>query len=217
MLGWSIIRQCSAAMNYLAHLHLADISQSSPLGNLLGDFVKGRDLSAYSDNLVTGIRLHRAIDQYTDLHPANTAARNLFPTEYRRYAGICLDVFWDYFLSNQWPRFHPQPLAPWVEQQYQALSTDLERLKQENLRLTEVLPRMIKYDWLTSYGETNNIGLALQRIGMRLRRPMPLDDTLKVLTGHQNELENLFLSFYPDVMDFARETNIKLEERAPSD
>ena len=197
-------------MNYLAHLHLADVSQSSPLGNMLGDFVKGRDLSTYSEAHAVGIRLHRAIDQYTDRHPVNAATRDLFPSAYRRYAGICLDVFWDYFLSVHWRRFHPEPLEAWVQRQYQDLAAEIEQVELDNPRLMAVLPRMIKYDWLTSYGNTGNIRLALERIGQRLRRPMPLDETLTVLTEQHKALEQGFLEFYPEAMHFARQTQLDL-------
>ncbi len=47
------------AMNYLAHLHIAEQSDSNLLGNLLGDFVKGDPSKRYGVDVVQGIRLHR--------------------------------------------------------------------------------------------------------------------------------------------------------------
>lgn len=38
-------------MNYLAHLHIADHCQSSLLGNLLGDFVRGNPESQFSSGI----------------------------------------------------------------------------------------------------------------------------------------------------------------------
>ncbi len=55
-------------MNYLAHLHLADVANSDMLGNLLGDFAKGDPSKQYSQEIVQGIRLHRAIDKFVDTH-----------------------------------------------------------------------------------------------------------------------------------------------------
>ncbi len=64
-------------MNYLAHLHIADHCQSSLLGNLLGDFVKGDPSAQFSPEIARGIRLHRLVDAYTDSHPVMQQAQSL--------------------------------------------------------------------------------------------------------------------------------------------
>ena len=56
-------------MNYLGHLCLSDDSPECIVGNLLGDFVKGRPEGRFPPGVVRGIRLHRAIDGFTDGHP----------------------------------------------------------------------------------------------------------------------------------------------------
>lgn len=65
-------------MNFLAHLHLSPGGDLVRVGNFMADAVKGRDLSAYPDELAHGIRLHRAIDQFTDAHPEVRAFRRHF-------------------------------------------------------------------------------------------------------------------------------------------
>ncbi|NQF18717.1 ACP phosphodiesterase, partial [Enterobacter hormaechei] len=42
-------------MNFLAHLHLAHLADSSLSGNLLADFVRGNPAEAYSPEVVDGI------------------------------------------------------------------------------------------------------------------------------------------------------------------
>jgi len=59
-------------MNYLSHLFLAEqITQDAEeiLGNLMGDFVKGRLAEQYSPAVMRGLELHRQVDAYTDHHP----------------------------------------------------------------------------------------------------------------------------------------------------
>lgn len=73
-------------MNFLAHLHIAHHCQSSLLGNLLGDFVKGDPTEQYPQSLVQGIRLHRWVDAYTDSHPVMKAAKSLFPSSSSRHS-----------------------------------------------------------------------------------------------------------------------------------
>lgn len=56
-------------MNFLAHLHLAHLADSSLSGNLLADFVRGNPTDAYSAEVVDGIFMHRRIDVLTDNLP----------------------------------------------------------------------------------------------------------------------------------------------------
>ena len=57
-------------MNFLAHLWLAERTGTSLAGAVLGDVVRGADLSAYPPALALGIQLHRRVDATTDRHPA---------------------------------------------------------------------------------------------------------------------------------------------------
>lgn len=66
-------------MNYLAHLHIAQHCESSMLGNLLGDFVKGNPEHRYSADIVQGIKLHRFVDTTTDSHALMLKAKEYFP------------------------------------------------------------------------------------------------------------------------------------------
>lgn len=84
-------------MNFLAHLHIAHHCQSSLLGNLLGDFVKGDPTEQYPQSLVQGIRLHRWVDAYTDSHPVMKAAKSLFPSQQQRFAPIASTVLGSLF------------------------------------------------------------------------------------------------------------------------
>ncbi|XHY22957.1 Acyl carrier protein phosphodiesterase [Vibrio sp. NH-UV-68] len=86
-------------VNFLAHLHIADHCQSSLLGNLLGDFVKGNPDTQYPAMISQGVRLHRFVDSYTDSHSQVEQIRALFPNGVRRYSGIALDMFWDHCLA----------------------------------------------------------------------------------------------------------------------
>jgi acyl carrier protein phosphodiesterase len=52
-------------VNFLAHLYLAAPTDELLVGNLMGDFVKGRPESLvgkFPDEVILGIRQHRAID-----------------------------------------------------------------------------------------------------------------------------------------------------------
>lgn len=57
-------------MNYLAHIFLSGSNRKVQLGNFVGDAVKGSSYKNYPPDIAKGIQLHRAIDDYTDHHPA---------------------------------------------------------------------------------------------------------------------------------------------------
>ena len=74
-------------MNFLAHFHLAWPDQDLVAGGLEGDYHKGPVDASLSDGLQRGVRLHRAIDAYTDSHPALAGLRQEFTPRLRRFAG----------------------------------------------------------------------------------------------------------------------------------
>ena len=102
-------------MNFLAHLHLAHLANSSLPGNLLADFVRGNPDTLYPADVVAGIHMHRRIDVLTDNLPEVKEARQWFRPETRRVAPITLDVMWDHFLSRHWAEIAPHmPLTEFV-------------------------------------------------------------------------------------------------------
>jgi acyl carrier protein phosphodiesterase len=102
-----------APVNHLAHTLLAGDDEALQLGGMLGDFVHGTpDPARFAPRVIDGIRLHRAIDVYTDAHAEVLAAKAQLPPPYRRYAGILLDMWFDRCLARDFSRWSGRPLAP---------------------------------------------------------------------------------------------------------
>ncbi len=101
-------------MNYLVHFFLAGDDEDLRLGNLLGDYVKGRverfEHPGLTDRLRTGIQMHRTIDAFSDRHPAVHRSKRILSAEYGLLSGVIVDVFYDHVLARRWPEHHPQPL-----------------------------------------------------------------------------------------------------------
>ena len=98
-------------MNFLAHLQLAGADENLRMGAILGDFVRGQAaLEAFTPDVQTGILLHRHIDSYTDALPQTAALRAWFPGDFRRYAGIIIDLGMDHELARNWGRWSKQTL-----------------------------------------------------------------------------------------------------------
>ena len=103
-------------MNYLAHLYLAGDDSELLIGGLMGDFVKGRVDPARPAAVRAGILLHRRVDSFTDQHPVVRRSKARIDPEFRRYAGILVDLFFDHFLACDWPAYSRQPLPQYADQ-----------------------------------------------------------------------------------------------------
>ena len=87
-------------MNFLAHAYLSFGSPELLAGNMISDFVKGKKQFDYPAGIQKGIRLHRAIDSFTDEHPLVKEMKKPFAAHYGLYAGALVDVACDHLLGN---------------------------------------------------------------------------------------------------------------------
>ncbi|QSX28865.1 DUF479 domain-containing protein [Shewanella cyperi] len=186
-------------MNFLAHLHLADISNTSLAANLAGDFAKGA-IDGHPQSLRQGIWLHRQIDKITDEHELSRELLAKFPKGLTRGAGILMDLAFDHMLARYWDEYHHQPLAEFSQRAYASLkaSADLP----ESLRA--VLPRMEQEDWLMAYAGRQGLNQAISGVRKRLSRPELLDNAEKVVEKMDVEIEIAFRTLYPQLMAYSR-------------
>ena len=192
----------TAAVNYLAHVYLARHDADAMLGALLGDFVFGTSgPDAWPAPIRAEILRHRAIDGFTDAHPAVAAVRALFPDGRRRYAGIALDVYFDHCLARDWARWSDEPLDAFTARFYAVLLAHLPELPE---RLRGLAPMMAAHDWLGSYRERAVVDRAVARIATRLsRNGDKLVGCLADLRTHEAAASAAFDAFFPDLVAFA--------------
>jgi acyl carrier protein phosphodiesterase len=191
-------------MNFLAHAFLAGPLAADRVGGVIGDFVKGRldPLPPGLDAaLAAGVMLHRRIDSYADTHPAFRRSRARVSAERRRVGGIMVDLFYDHFLARHWAQFSAQSLVEFTTHTYQLIEHHPEPLPESFL---PVFARMAARDWMASYGEAENVALALDRMAeFRLRRPNPLGGAGEELLRDYAGFEADFFDFLPDALAFA--------------
>ncbi|MFK3660938.1 ACP phosphodiesterase [Scandinavium sp. NPDC088450] len=185
-------------MNFLAHLHLAHLADSSLSGNLLADFVRGNPDELYSPEVVSGIYMHRRIDVLTDNLPEVKAARCWFRPETRRVAPITLDVMWDHFLSRHWSQLSPEMSLP--DFVHYAHAQVAEILPESPPRFVNLNDYLWTERWLERYREMDFIQRVLN--GMASRRPRldALRDSWQDLDANYEQLEETFWAFYPRMM-----------------
>lgn len=184
-------------MNYLAHALLAEPYAHSLIGNIAGDLVKGPlDGHGLHPRVADGVRRHRKVDLLTDRHPTYVQLRSAFPAGHRRYAGIVLDVLFDYFLTRHWDRF-----SVWTHDEFLDAVYDVLRDRSGLLPagLAVVAPRWVEADWLRVYARRDGIAAVLERTAARLRRPVDLVSMLTVVDRDEAVFEAGFLEVFTAV------------------
>lgn len=187
-------------MNYLVHFLLAGDDDELRLGNVLGDFVKGRverfEHRGLTERLRTGIRMHRTIDAFSDRHPAVLRSKRILAPEYGRLSGVIVDVFYDHVLARRWAEHHPRPLPLYAQDVYRTLRGNLHRLPPA---LHPFIDAMSRGDWLRGYASRHGIDRTLQ--GMATRRPVAarIGTAGRILGDHFERFSDDFDEFLPEL------------------
>lgn len=189
-------------MNYIAHIHLAAFTNTSLVGNFIGDFVRGSQLDYLTKPLRDGVRLHRKIDSFTDSHPQILALKGLFPRALRRTSGICLDIWFDHLLLTHNPQYPPDLLPHVFDQFY----NELRSVDMPDERFRRVKSSLLETRWLQHYQQAETCLRAMLTVQKRLRdRLIFAQQSYHFLRQNQAELEQGFHQFYPDLMQFSQD------------
>jgi acyl carrier protein phosphodiesterase len=194
-------------MNYLAHSFLT-FTDGQIVGQFLEDFIRNRDRFSFPKDIQDGITLHRAIDTFTDSHPAIHEAKKVFAPLVRLYAGAFVDVSMDYFVAND---LSLNSLAQWKAHSlhvYKILNENYEFLP-ENFRI--MFERMESEDWLYNYRQDKNIGYSMRNV---LHKAKYLDVNIPVHEAFLNNkdfLQECYDDFFPDLLEHAKGVNALLQ------
>lgn len=194
-------------MNYLAHIHLAHVTDTSMLGNFFGDFVKGSDLSHLNDEHQLGVQLHRKIDSYTDSHAQVKALRALFPKSIRRMSGIVIDIYFDHLLCANWAQFTDRELDKLLGHFYAEVEQYPHNISE---RFQQVREGLLTHRWLADYQSAESCERSFLQIERRLGcRVLFANEAGEFIQKNEQELRAGFLAFYPELIAFS---HAKVEE-----
>ncbi|MEN4758962.1 MULTISPECIES: ACP phosphodiesterase [unclassified Chryseobacterium] len=194
-------------MNYLAHSFLT-FTDGQIVGQFLEDFIKNRDRFSFPKDIQDGITLHRAIDTFTDSHPAIHEAKKVFSPLVRLYAGAFVDVSMDYFVAND---LSLNSLAEWKAHSlkvYRVLNEHQQYLP-ENFKM--MLRKMESDDWLYNYRGDRGIKFSMQNV---LNKAKYLEKDIPVFEAflqHKDALQQCYDDFFPDLLDHAKGVNALLQ------
>lgn len=188
-------------MNYLAHLHLATLANSSLCGNLMADYVRGSPHHVWPEHIAQGIQLHRRIDVMTDSLPEVRTARALFRAETQRVAPVALDAIWDHFLSLHWDTIEPEISLPvFLANCYSVIQPELAATPEG----FQTLNRHLWTDrWMEKYADAIWLENVFKGIASRRPRLVALIDSYQDFIDNYQNLSEIFWRFYPDMMNKA--------------
>lgn len=191
-------------MNFLAHLYLSGNNDSIKIGNFMADGIRGKQFEDFPTEIKKGILLHRAIDSYTDAHPVFRQSTNRLHQNYHHYSGVIVDVFYDHFLAKNWSTYSSEKLEEFVDRFYESLSENQAIL---TLKTQNLMPYMIKQNWLVSYRSVDGIKQILTQMDHRTKNESKMRFATNELSEFYIEFENEFITFFEDLILFS---NIKL-------
>jgi acyl carrier protein phosphodiesterase len=188
-------------MNYLAHAYLSFGNYEIMAGNLVADFVRGKQINDFPEVVREGIRIHRLIDHFTDHHPVNLQIKKLFEPSVGRYSSSFLDIAYDHFLSVDKVS---EPIGGWL-----AFSTDCYEQMDQVLpvlpgRFQKLYSYMKTENWLCRYRDTEFIRQSFHRLSIRA---MYLPDDNLVFADFQSsysDIQAAYGEFFPDLKAYVQ-------------
>jgi acyl carrier protein phosphodiesterase len=215
-------------MNYLAHAYLSFEITDITVGNMISDFVKGKQKFDYPVAIQHGITLHRAIDSFTDSHAVTRQAKSFFKEAYGLYAGPLVDVVYDHFLANDPLRFpeteekgEPQAragtnreetggtgLKVFAQKTYEQLSTRQALMPE---RFGRLFHYMREQDWLFNYRYKQGIFNAFAGLARRAAYMGSSEQAGLLFEQYYSGLEACYTDFFPALQDFALRTLQQLQ------
>ena len=195
-------------MNYLAHLFLAQPTPHSMVGNLMGDFRKyiEPDL-VLPEGVLRGIKNHMEVDRFTDHDQKIYDLKNVFSRRRRRFAGIIIDVVFDYFLIKHWSCYCELPRNEFIDTAYSHLRSHAHVMPAEMARVSGLIT---ENDWFSSYATMEGISTVLDRMSARIRFENALLGSGEEVMANYESLELTFIDFFPRLNEHIKECKIEV-------
>lgn len=185
-------------MNFLAHLYL---TQNKPelvsVGNFMADAVKGtKALELYPESIQQGIRIHRAIDSFTDTHHIFQQGTARLHANYGKFAPVIMDIFYDHLLAQHWSDYNQQSLKDFSKEQYRLLT-------KHKLLMPDVTRKWLRYikmeNLLVNYASEAKIEQVLKRMDKRTGAISGMSSAINELRVYKSMLIIEFTDFMEEM------------------
>lgn len=195
-------------MNFLAHIYLSGENDLIKIGNFMADGIRGKQFEHFPEDVQKGILLHRFIDTYTDSHDIFRQSTKRLHEKYHHYAGVIVDIVYDHFLAKNWEKYSDEKLDRFVNQFYRSLHENYPILTEKT---QDMMPYMIKQNWLLSYQTVEGIHQILTQMDRRRSKNQSnMQFATAELKEFYPEFELEFTLFFEDMKSQANQKLLSL-------
>lgn len=196
-------------MNFLAHIYLSGTNPRIQIGNFMGDGIRGKDYKKYHPDIQVGVLLHRSIDSFTDFHPVFRQSKHRLVPKYNHFSGIIVDMFYDHFLAKEWSLYHHEELHVFCQRFYRELENHYKEL---NLKTRDLLPYLLKQNWLERYAHLTDLQQILKQMDSRFSFPSKMNESVEDLFEHYESFQREFHLFFKDLMVHSESEKKRIEQ-----
>lgn len=187
-------------MNYLFHLVLSGDNPDIIIGNYIADHIRGTKIVSELPNpVLKGVLLHRAIDAYSDMHPAVRHSVNLLKPSHAKYASVAVDILYDHFLIKNWKQFVKVPLVRKINSFYSLVADRMETLPPKSQKVSR---KLLQDNWFGLYETFDGLNEVFVGVTKRTHFDNALPETVEYLVKYYNEFDSDFLVFARDIFSF---------------
>ncbi|WP_337966449.1 ACP phosphodiesterase [uncultured Flavobacterium sp.] len=194
-------------MNFLAHIYLSGENDLIKIGNFMADGIRGKQFEHFPEDVQKGIILHRFIDTYTDSHDIFRQSTKRLHEKYHHYAGVIVDIVYDHFLAKNWAKYSDEKLDLFINRFYKSLHENYPILTE---RTQNLMPTMIRENWLWSYQTTDGIQHILTQMDRRSKNQSKMQFATQELKDFYAEFESEFDLFFEDMQAQAKQKRLSL-------
>jgi acyl carrier protein phosphodiesterase len=189
-------------VNFLSHLYLSNNSEGLIIGNFIADAVKGSDYKCFSDEIQQGILIHRKIDTFTDTHPVVMLSKERLRDNYKKYASVIVDIYYDHYLAKNWHQYSEVSLIDFTQNIYTIIKSNQAVLPEKSRQFAHY---MLQYNILFEYSKLEGIERVLQGMARRASFLSNMEHAIKDLKEHYPLFENEFKLFFPELQQYIGE------------
>ena len=190
-------------MNYLAHAYLSFNNQDILIGNMIADYVKGKQIESFSKPIQRGIMLHRNIDEFTDKHPVVKETKIIYREAAGRYDGSFLDITFDHFLALDQKE---EPQEGWLNFTlgcYNTIDKNLSGLPQDFIWFYH---HMKEENWLYNYRYRWLIEKNFSRFSKHIKYLPDNAPVYQAFIENYEKLRKGYQDFFPELKDFVKQS-----------
>lgn len=189
-------------MNFLSHLYLSGDSEGIIIGNFIADAVKGSNFIHFPKEVQKGIILHRKIDSFTDSHHIVELSKERLRNNYKKYASVIVDIYYDHYLAKNWEDYSDIGLQQFTQNIYTLVRQHHSILPEKSAHFAHY---MMEYDILYHYSRLEGVQQVFNGMARRASFLSNMEHAVNDLQEHYFLFEEEFKLFFPELKQYIAE------------